>query len=443
VAAPAEAREIWNRGEASLELSGSIRELLVLTSGTDADRFLEEAASDPQHCLLAATFAECRGFDVVGDWFTPTSLTRLRTRLEGSYGSHWSAVVVYDHELRAGRLNTFGADIGEDLRRSSFLGAEDEIIDGDHANWSHLLYRGYLHFDSKRVEATLGRQRIPWGVGRLWNPIDRFNAVPPLTLQPDQSAGVDAVDLRWLFDGFTYLEAVYAPERDGDDSSYALRLHGVLRDVDYSLVAGVFEEARTFGFDLAGNLAEAAARLEVVYTDPERKVWPIDDPRPSELDSFWQIVVSIDHLLDFGTGVYVLVEYLFNENDLGFGHGRAGPLLPLFEASMDPPPGLPADLEGTFANVTSDDRFGGSRVITRARHLTGVQLGYDVTPEVRADLVSIVDWSGWSATFYPALRYAPLDWLEVTLGAQLFVGPRRSEYGDLDPLGFLLLEAFF
>lgn len=442
-AAPSAAREIWSGGEAKLELSGSILELVALTQGTDADRFLDQAASDPEHCLLASTFADCRGFEAVGEWFVPTSLTRLRTRLRGSLGRHWTALVVYDHELRTGRLNTFGASIGGDLARSSFLGAEHDIASGDHASWGHLLYRGYLHFESKRVEASIGRQRIPWGVGRLWNPIDRFNAIPPLALQPDQSAGVDAIDLHWRFSGFTYLEAVYAPERDADDSSYAMRLHGVSHDVDYSLMAGVFEQARTFGVDLAGNLGGAAARLEAVFTDPERKVWPIGDPGPSELDPFWQLVVSIDHLFDFGTGVYVLAEYLFNGNDLGFGSGRAGRLLPLFEATTDGPAGVPAEVEGPFVGVTSDDRFGASRVITGSRHLTGLQLGYDLTPEVRTDLVSIVDWSGWSASFYPALHYAPLDWLEVTLGVQLFVGPRRSEYGGLDPLGFVLLEGFF
>jgi hypothetical protein len=39
--------------------------------------------------------------------------------------------------------------------------------------------------------------------------------------------------------------------------------------------------------------------------------------------------------------------------------------------------------------------------------------------------------------------YSPLGWLELTLGVQVFAGPRHSEYGSLDPLGFLLAEAFF
>jgi hypothetical protein len=436
------AREVWRRGEVVLDVSGSVFEFVSVTQGTDLDRFADQAAADPANCVLAANFENCLAFDTVGDWFAPTSLTRLRTRFDLEVGEHWSFYAVYDHELRAGRLETFGGSLGESISTSNLLGLDNEIAGNDHVRWRHLIYRGYVRFESEHVEATLGRQRIPWGVGRLWNPIDRFNPIPPLAIQQDQSGGVDAIDLHWLFSGFTFLEAVYAPLKNPDDSAYALRLHGVARDVDYSVVFGIFEEAWTAGFDLAGNVLDAAARAEVVYTNPERNVWPIGKSRPRELDDFWQIVVSIDYLFDLGNGVYALVEYLYNGNALGFGRGKAGPLLPFFEATSAVAFGLPAGAP-PVVTFTNEDRFGGSRVITRSRHLSGLQLGYDLTPELRADVIAIVDWDGGSASFFPSVAYSPLDWLEVRLGAQFFVGPHRSEYGNIDPLGFLTFEAFF
>jgi hypothetical protein len=436
------ARELWRRGEASIDFSGSLLEQIVLTQGTDADAFIDASSRDT-NCLLAETFADCRGFREVGDWFLPLSLTRLRTKLEIRVDEHWSAVAVYDHELRVGRLKGLGSELVGDIGRSSFLGAEQTIAKGDHANWRHLLYRGFVQFESKHFESTVGRQRIPWGVGRLWNPIDRFNAIPPLALQPSQSAGVDAVDVRWLLSGFTFVEGVFAPGKIADDRSYALRLHGVASNVDYSVVAGVFEEAWTAGFDLAGNLGDAAARVEFVYTDPERDVWPIERSRPKELGHFVQVVASVDYLFDVGTGLYGLVEYLYNGNALGFGRGRAGPLLPLFEATDARPDGVPPLVTGPFVTATSPDAFGGSRVITRSEHLTGLQLGYDLTPEIRFDWLTLLDWQGGSANFFPTLRFAPRDWLEVIVGGQFPTGARRSEYGSLEPLGFILIEGFF
>ncbi len=438
VAEAGQARELWRRGEASIDFGGSLLEQIVLTQGTDADGFLEASTGD-LNCLLASTFADCRGFDEVGDWFVPVALTRLRTKLEVRLDEHWSAVAEYDHDLLVGRLEGLGSELAGTVGRSSFLGAEQTIVSDPYANWRHVLYRGFVQFESEHVEATVGRQRIPWGVGRLWNPIDRFNAIPPLALQPSQSAGVDAVDVRFLFSGFTFVEGVLAPGKIADDRSYALRLHGVAADIDYSVVAGVFEEAWTAGVDLAGNLGDAAARLEFVYTDPERDVWPIERSRPNELAHFVQVVASIDYLFDIGTGLYGLVEYLYNGNALGFGRGRAGPLLPLFEATDRGPAGV----TGPFVTTTSPDVFGGSRVITRSEHLTGLQLGYDVTPEIRFDWVTLIDWQGKSANFYPTLRFTPRDWLEVVVGGQFPTGRRRSEYGSLEPLGFMLIEGFF
>ncbi len=441
-APPVAAHELWRSGEAYLELTGSARELLVGTHGTDLSSFQRLAAADAANCLPAATFPSCAAWDALDQASAVTSLTRLRVRLDVRATDRISGAIAYDQEVLAGNLDTLGLALGEGLRSDTLLRADQRIVDEAHVQWRHLLYRAYLLYESRRLELVLGRQRIPWGVGRLWNPIDRFNPIAPLSLEADQSPGVDAAVARWLFDGFTFAEAVFAPLRDPSDGSYAARLHGVLFDVDYSLVGGVFEEALTFGFDLAGNLGDAAARVEAVWSDPSRKVRPVGQPVARELSDFWQVVVSVDHLFDVGTGLYVLLEHLYNGNALGFGSGRAGPFLAFFEETDIPPdPSIPPAL-GPFVAPASPDILGGSRVASFAENQTGLQVGYDLAPEVRGELLVIYDWNGASAAFFPVLRYSPLDWLELTLGAQLFTGPHLSQFGDAEPLGFLLAEIF-
>ena len=120
-------------------------------------------------------------------------------------------------------------------------------------------------------------------------------------------------------------------------------------------------------------------------------------------------------------------------------NGKPGALLGFFEertASFGGPP-------VRVVTAGDGDVLGSSQVASASRHLVGGQLGYDLTPEIRGEFLVIYDWSGRSASFFPTLQYAPLDWLELTLGAQLFAGPRLSQYGDAQPLGFLLAEAFF
>ena len=449
-ATPSSAREIWSHGEARLALSGSVRELALLGSQTDADAFQEAIVQDLSslntRCLQAAGFANCPAFDTVGKEDAFQSLTRLRTRVDLEIVEGLRAVVVYDHQLRLGELDTFESGLATGFQRDDLFDGDWTIADGSRAEWRHLLYRGFLQLEAGALDATVGRQRIAWGVGRLWNPIDRFNAVPPLAVQADQSQGIDSIDAKWSFDGFNFVEAVYAPGSSRSNARYALRVHGVLLDTDVSLVGGIFEKARTVGVDFARNLGDAAIRVEAVYTDPRQRVWKIenfDDGGPRRLGDFFQVVTSIDYTFDFLGGIYVLVEHLYNGNDLGFGSGDAGSLLPFFEATDERPPGVPASVPGPYATTGSTALFGSSRVVTSAENQTGTMIGGDITPELRLDLLSIYDWNGQSAAFFPSLRYSPLGSLEVTVGVQTFVGPHRSQYGSAETFVYLLADFFF
>jgi hypothetical protein len=447
---PADAREVFRRGDVSLEVTGSVREIAAYTQGTDLDHFEERVLETLPStiCVRAATFADCPAFDVLGRRDVWQSLTRVRTRLDLRAGPRVSAVVTWDHELLAGILDTFEGRFGQTLATEPYFDLEGDVDlfglreEGHRMRWRHVLYRGYLRVETKRFELVAGRQRIAWGVGRLWNPIDRFTFIPPLAIEADQSPGVDALDLKIRASGFSYLELAWAPA-DGANDLYAARWHGVLGDVDYSLVAGFFEEAWTFGGDLAANVGGAAARLEVVYADPSRKFWPLGTPEPREVPAYVQVVASIDYNLDVGNGLYLLLEHFYNGNATGFGRGNAGTLEAFFESTSEAPPGTPPFLVGPFPTEGSTDRFAGSRVVTAAKHQTGFQAGYDLNTMLRANLIVLYDWNGTSAAFFPSLTATPWGSLELTLGAQVFAGSKRSQYGAAERLFFAVAEWFF
>ena len=429
------ARELWSGNGASLALSGSLRELLSYsTAETGASDFRRAFSRDPA-CSQARSLANCAAFDRVGRRNALRSLTRLRLRFDFKASEHLNAALVYDNELLTGRMRTFESGLAEGLAGDTFLGAEGAITDGPHAEWRSLLYRGYLHYRRGRFDGILGRQRVAWGVGRLWNPIDRFNAIGPLALEADQSLGIDALRARWSFTGFDFAEAVYAPGGAPDQSRAALRLHGVFHDTDLSLMGGVFERAPVIGVDLARNLGAAAIRLEAVYTAPVLTTRPIGASAARPPNSYWQVVLSGDLNIDIGTGIYVLVEHLYNGNALGFGAGKAGVLLPFFEASD-------ASIAGGAAPATRAI-LGASQVVSGARNQTGLQIGYDLTPELRLDVLGIADWNGPSAMLFPTLHYDPTGTLELTLGLQKGAGPKRSEYGSRGTLAFLIGELYF
>ena len=428
------AEELWRDGQASLAVSGSVREIVSLGRGTDRSRFGDALTADPT-CTITATFPSCDAWKEQGDTTLGTSLTRFRLQVDARATESLSAVVVYDHEVRAGTLDTLEARIGRQLATQQIRDLGSTPVETDAVEWRHALYRAHLNYEGEHLEVVVGRQRIPWGVGRLWNPIDRFNAIGPLAIEPDQSPGVDAAKVRWLFSGFTYVEAIYALGEQSLDRAYALRLSGVLRDVDYSVMGGIFEEAPTLGFDLAMNLGDAAGRIEVVWTNPTRDVRPFGTAKERPLPDYWQAVVSIDHDFEVGKGLYTLVEHLYNGNALGFGRGRAGPALGFFQEADMGPFRVPA--------AGSPDLLGQSRVASAGKHLTGLQFSYDLLADLRGSFLTLYDWGGQSASFFPSLVYSPYGWLELTLGVQTFAGGDESEFGTAETTGFLIAEAFF
>ncbi|NQZ99886.1 MAG: hypothetical protein HRU01_25570, partial [Myxococcales bacterium] len=138
------ATELWSRGGARLDFSGSVREIFTSSKGTNADDF---AAA---FCPAPAGFADCPAFDVVGEARAIASVTRLRTRLDLRATEAWSATLAYDLEFDAGHLDTFEAELGEGLRPDSLFRAEGDLTRGDRVAVREELYRGYLMFESEK-----------------------------------------------------------------------------------------------------------------------------------------------------------------------------------------------------------------------------------------------------------------------------------------------------
>ncbi len=393
--APLAAAAELDRDELRLELTAHARGLYTFTRELMLDDFAEGAQTRAD------------------SWF---GLARARFDLEGAYGDDWFAEVVYDVEGRFGTgLDSLRFAVSEQIGTRTWMSWDRTFSDHENASWRHLIYRAWGRYEGERAGVTVGRQRIPLGRTRLWNPTDLFNPIFPLAIQGDQRIGQDGVRATYELADRVWGEFIWTRQEDPNLTKTAVRFEVVRPAIDAALMAGRFDHDYMFGLDFARNLGDAAIRGEATFTHPD------------DGDDFWQVVTSIDYNFPVGNGVYALAEHLWNENTID----RA------------PFPAL-GGLETVLQAIARQQSILLDRITTFEKNQTGFQLSYEWNPLLNTSLLWLYDWHGPSAAIFPVAILTLTDDVQLTLGSQFFVGKRgESEYGDQTTLVFLQLDAYF
>ncbi len=111
----------------------------------------------------------------------------------------------------------------------------------------YLQYRGDTHF------WTIGKQRIPLGVGRIWNPIDTFNPIQIEQIEPSQRQGINAIRYEYAYSDLSIMDATIAEHK------WAIRLKTNLEQIDIALV-GEYDDDTNFdiiGWEIEGELLQS------------------------------------------------------------------------------------------------------------------------------------------------------------------------------------------
>lgn len=334
-----------------------------------------------------------------------TDLSRLRLNADASVNA-WRAYVSYDHEL------LWGAQVRDPLFSRSvtvpvatWLDSTQVIRQQSSAYWQHTLYRGWLDYDQDQLHVRLGRQRIGWGSGRIWNPTDRFNPVAPTALEPDQKLGVDALLASFRSDNAGSLTWIAAPGRASHRLSRksALRWQLTRGEADIALMAAMIGDERVMGVDLTGNISEWTARLELMQS------WQ------GTSGTYTQISAGVDgNIVNswFENGLYLALEYFYN-----------GDPVPVRRIAL--------------AQQTTD------RLQTASRHQAGISIGYDVTPLLRLDALVISEFSPQGVFAQPSIKYNAMDNLDLTMLMQWQSASANATFAVMKPLYALRLDWYF
>jgi len=238
-----------------------------------------------------------------GQW-TLDDLTHNRLNFKAGYGTHVNAAV----EVRNRFL------FGETVK---YFPGYDELI-GKDPGWADLSWnlvsdtsfilntsidRAYIDLNFGKFQATIGRQRINWGMNYVWNPNDIFNAYSFFDFDYVERPGSDAIRLQYYFTPSAHLELAGKLNSD-EKMSLAGLFRFSLGGFDYQILGGVMdEEEYVIGAGFSGYAGPVSLNAEIPYLEPKE-----DQPM---LTSALIAGAGISYLTPFQLNIQA--EYLYNQ----------------------------------------------------------------------------------------------------------------------------------
>ncbi len=327
------------------------------------------------------------------------NITRLRLR--PSLAIPWDALLEVEYEISGLVRSTEQPILVErtDIGRQVF-DLRWTIAESDHYAVVHFIDRLVYRQRFSNGEVDIGRQRISWGTGRIWNPTDLFNPINPVNFAKIEKDGADAVSAKYIFGTLSDLQAVWNPARDAV-SNYGARLRVNVDVYDFSFLGGYFDAAPVAGFDMAGNLGQMGIRTELLYTGAGKSGSP----------AYVSAIAGADQ--QFTSKLYGLAEYHFN------GQGTSD------KGEYD----INALFQGAILNV--------------ARHYLAAMASYQVHPLVTLALMATLNFNDGSQFYSCTASYSAADELTLGAGLQLFAGSTGDEYWYYPNTAYVRLDFFF
>lgn len=293
----------------------------------------------------------------------------------------------------AGRLGSLAEATGSGLR---VLDMGATVMDRQEAMVSMDLDRLWLDWSLAALQVTAGRQRIAWGTGLVWNPVDLFNPVSPFDFDNRERPGADALRLQMYPSTSAKFDLAWVPAADGHGAVTALKAGANWLETDVSLLVGTREKDLCAGATWSGQLLQGGFRGEYLAILPESRLGA--DPRHSamlDLDYTWP------------GSLYLHTAVLYQS---------AG--------STDSPDLIEAEA---------------LRLLSPSRWSWLVQVARELHPLFRAELASIINPIDSSFFLGPGFSWSLRENLDLEGNAFLYHGSGGTQFGDTGRLALLRL----
>ena len=165
-----------------------------------------------------------------------------------------------------------------------------------------MIDRMWLKYQKEKIEISIGRQRVNWGINTIWNSNDLFNAYNFIDFDYIERPGSDVVRFQYSGDNLSSIDVVYKPSTI-EESSVIAALYKINKmGYDFQFLLADYYNDIALGGGWAGNIKNAGFKGEITYF--------ISD-EDSENNST-SLSTSIDY--SFTNGLYILGSHLYNSN---------------------------------------------------------------------------------------------------------------------------------
>ncbi|MFH1825752.1 MAG: hypothetical protein ABH823_00470 [bacterium] len=240
--------------------------------------------------------------------------------------------------------------------------------------------KAYVKVNLPRAAVTVGKQRIAWGSGYIWNPTDVSN---PQTLSfavgEEDETNVEAVRLEVPLGALNSLDGYVRTSSEWRSSVKGVRGKVNVGIFDYAVsYADLGDGDFMIGFDAVGEVFDFGVRNEIAYRSPTGS------------NVYYQSVWGLDYTL--ANGLYLNAEYYNN----GLGH---------------------ASLE---------DYDWDNRILGRDYLYFGLNKSLDEITQLGCSVITNLD--DLSYLLYPSFQRSMSDNLDLNIEAMILGGVVGSEY---------------
>lgn len=328
------------------------------------------------------------------------NLVRLRLRPTLHIGDNTKIGLEYEIDgLYYSQNISFGLTSTTPLRQ--VISLHWQPVTEKHVTLTDYIDRLYFDQEFSFGKLVVGRQRISWGTGRVWNPTDIFNPINPANFGKIEKDGADAASMKFYLGQLTDLQFVYDAEYHFNSSNYAARFRTNILGYDLAVLTGSADRRFITGGDFAGNVWTAGIRGEALVSED-----------PSKAHGYYvRWILGMDY--QFTDKLYGMFEYYHN------GQGTLNR--------------LEYDLIGLYEG----------KILNLAKDYLAVTGSYQLTPLVTVMLSSNSNFNDGSGYVAGTISYSASDNTSLALGSLYAYGKTLTEYWYYPQAYYLKIETYF